>query len=70
MVFTSGDGYAGLTIDANTVSVKLTGIESYYSGGVIAVTGNTLESTDTSSQYWNKGSGIDFTLPSSQRWGR
>ena len=55
--------YAGLTIDANTVSVRNNGIEFYYSGGVIAVTGNTLESTDTSSQYWNKGSGIYFRYP-------
>ena len=40
------------------------------SGGVISITGNTLESTDTSSSPWNKGSGIYFYVPSSQRWAR
>ena len=40
------NGVSGLTIDANTVSVRLTGIQVDYSGGVVAITNNTLESTN------------------------
>ena len=32
-------------------------------GGVISITGNALESTDTSSSRWNKGTGIYFSNP-------
>ena len=57
------NGYSGLTIDANTIKVKLTAVQVGSSGGVISITGNALESTDTSSSPWNKGSGIYFYSP-------
>ena len=57
------NGYSGLTIDANTIKVKSTAVQIDSSGGVISITGNALENTETSSQYWNKGSGITFYSP-------
>ena len=57
--------YQGLTIDANKVSVGSsgTGINFYYSSGVVAITNNTLESIDTSSFGFGKGYGISITEP-------
>ena len=53
-----------MTIDANTFRSEIHWHTSYYSGGVVAITANTSWRTlDTSSQYWNKGSGIYFRLP-------
>ena len=55
------DARSGLTIDANTVSVRLTAIQVAYAGGVVAITNNILDNTNASS--WDKGSGIYFYVP-------
>jgi hypothetical protein len=57
------NAYSGLTIDANAIKVKSTAVQIGSSGGVISITGNALENTETSSQYWNKGSGISVYSP-------
>ena len=50
------NAYQGLTIDANTIAVKYTGIQVSSAGGVVAITNNILDNTSTSN--WEKGSGV------------
>jgi nitrous oxidase accessory protein NosD len=50
------NAYQGLTIDANTIAVKDTGIQVSDAGGVVAITNNILDNTSTSN--WERGSGV------------